>query len=106
MVINVYNWENLTMAKAKKKQIGEDALQAVKEKFASGYFKPVIEKCKGCDRIVDLGNAIYCGTYAFPDAKWKTGICNFASHAKPDISVSKIKINPLKASKRAMAGKK
>ena len=94
------------MAKAKKKQISEDALLAVKKKFASGYFKPVIEKCKGCDRIVELDNAIYCGIYAFPDAKWKTGICNFASHVKPDISVAKIKVNPLKASKRAMSGKK
>ncbi|MCK5231544.1 MAG: PxxKW family cysteine-rich protein [Desulfobulbaceae bacterium] len=94
------------MAKAKKKQISEDTLQAAKEKFASGYFKPVVEKCEGCDRTVAFGDATYCGTYAFPDTKWKAGICNFASHVKPEISTSKVKINPLKASKRAMAGRK
>ncbi len=90
------------MAKAKKVQIDEDAMQSAKEKFASGYFKPISEKCEGCDRIVALDDSKYCGTYAFPDAKWKTGICNFASHVKPEISTAKIKVNPLKASKRAM----
>ncbi|MDH3347484.1 MAG: PxxKW family cysteine-rich protein, partial [Desulfobulbaceae bacterium] len=35
-----------------------------------------------------------------PEAKWRLGMCNFATHAKPEIKVVKVKINPLKASKR------
>ncbi|MCK4536700.1 MAG: PxxKW family cysteine-rich protein, partial [Desulfuromonadales bacterium] len=30
-----------------------------------------------------------------------TGLCNFATHRKVEIKVEEIKVNPLKASKRA-----
>lgn len=76
-----------------------------KAKYTSGLFNPVIEKCEGCERIVSIDTKSYCHTYVSPDAKWKLGICNFATHVKPEIITSKIKVNPLKASKRAM-GKK
>ncbi len=72
--------------------------------YSSGLFNPVNEKCDGCDRIVDANNNKFCQTYTSPDAKWRLGICNFATHVKPELSVGTIKINPLKASKRA-AGK-
>jgi hypothetical protein len=29
------------------------------------------------------------------------GICNFATHAKPEIEVVTVRVNPLKAAKRA-----
>ncbi len=70
--------------------------------YSSGTFSPVVEKCTGCERIVDHDSKQFCKTYAAPEAKWKLGICNFATHVKPEISTSKVKINPLKASKRAM----
>ncbi|MFZ5774823.1 MAG: PxxKW family cysteine-rich protein [Thermodesulfobacteriota bacterium] len=77
------------------------------DKYASGLFKQVIDKCEGCERIVEVEAAKYCASYATPEAKWRLGLCNFATHVKPEIATSSIKINPLKASKRAAAkGKK
>ena len=76
------------------------------ELITSGFFKPIIDKCEGCDRIVEADNSKYCQSYAFPDAKWRLGICNFATHVKPELTVSKVRVNPLKASKRASSKKK
>jgi hypothetical protein len=73
---------------------------------SSGFFNPIIDKCEGCERIVEANNNKYCQTFAFPDAKWRLGICNFATHKKPEIAVSTIRVNPLKAAKRASGGKK
>jgi len=70
--------------------------------YSSGIFNPVIEKCEGCDRIIEVEAKKICKTYTSPEAKWKLGICNFATHAKPDILTATVKVNPLKASKRAM----
>lgn len=69
--------------------------------YSKGIFSPVIEKCDGCDRIVAFEANRYCRTYAEPTAKWRIGICNFATHVKPEITATKIKVNPLKAAKRA-----
>lgn len=84
------------MAKASKNKTPQNT-----ELYSSGFFNPVSEKCDGCDRIIEVDNSKYCHTYAIPEAKWKLGICNFASHVRPEIQVIKIKINPLKAAKRA-----
>ena len=53
------------------------------------------------DRIIIEADEKFCKTYANPEAKWRNGFCNFATHAKPEIVVQKIRVNPLKASKRA-----
>lgn len=73
-------------------------------KYSSGLFDQITEKCEGCERIVEADAARYCQAYTSPAAKWRLGLCNFATHVKPEISTAKVKINPLKASKRA-AGK-
>ena len=39
------------------------------ELYTSGFFKPVVEKCEGCDRIVEADNNKYCKSYAFPDSR-------------------------------------
>jgi hypothetical protein len=92
----------MAVTKAKKgSSIPEEALA----KYESGLFNPIIDKCEGCERIIEVTEAKYCRTYVMPQAKWKNGICNFATHVKPEIITTKVKINPLKASKRA-AGKK
>lgn len=70
-------------------------------KFSDGTFLPVIDKCEGCDRIVEAEGSKYCDSYVNPAAKWRLGICNFATHAKPEVNVVKIRVNPLKAAKRA-----
>ena len=45
------------------------------------------DKCEGCERIVEEDGVKYCKTYVNPEAKWRLGICNFATHAKPEIKV-------------------
>ncbi len=69
--------------------------------YGAGPFQPVIEKCEGCERIVEKDSVRYCKVYVKPEAKWRLGMCNFATHAKPEIKVVKGRINPLKAAKRA-----
>lgn len=73
--------------------------------YTNGTFSPVIDRCTGCDRIIEVEAQKFCKTYSSPAAKWKLGICNFATHVKPEVVISTLKVNPLKASKRAM-GKK
>lgn len=73
--------------------------------YSDGKFQPIIEKCDGCERIVEDGGNKFCQTYLYPEAKWKVGICNFATHQKPEIKVAKVRINPLKAAKRASKAK-
>ena len=74
--------------------------------ISSGLFSQIVEQCDGCERIVEVNAVQYCKTYASPTAKWRLGICNFATHVKPEIMTAKTRVNPLKASKRAMAKKK
>lgn len=73
--------------------------------YSDGRFKPVIEKCEGCERIVEDEGSKFCQTYLNPEAKWRLGICNFATHQKPEIKVTTVKVNPLKAAKRASKAK-
>ena len=70
----------------------------------SGFFNPIVDQCNGCERIVEANSNKYCLSYAKPEAKWRLGICNFATHKKPEIEVGTIKVNPLKAAKRAGRG--
>jgi hypothetical protein len=80
--------------------------QVVKS-YSERNFKSVIDKCSGCERIVEESGVQFCKTYMQPETKWRIGICNFATHAKPEIAVVTIRVNPLKAAKRASAkGKK
>lgn len=73
--------------------------------YSDGNFQPVIDKCEGCERIIEENESKFCQTYLYPEAKWRLGICNFATHQKPEIKVAKIRVNPLKAAKRASKAK-
>ncbi len=73
---------------------------------SAGVITPVVEKCEGCERIVEVEGGHYCYAYAKPEAKWRLGLCNFATHQKVELAAGQTKINPLKASKRAMAGRR
>jgi hypothetical protein len=67
---------------------------------------PVVEQCEGCERIHTVDGERYCSSYPQPAAKWRHGACNFATHVKADMDKEgKVKINPLKASKRAARGR-
>jgi len=70
-------------------------------KYSKNSFETVVDKCEGCGRIVEAEGVNYCKIYASPGAKWRIGICNFATHSKPEINLVKVRVNPLKASKRA-----
>lgn len=64
--------------------------------------QPVVEKCEGCERIKEIDGLRRCASYPEPAAKWSLGVCNFATHVKGSVDKQgKVKINPLKASKRA-----
>jgi hypothetical protein len=82
-------------------------MQAGEEvKYSAGSFQPIAEQCEGCERVVSEGGTTYCKTYVNPAAKWRIGICNFATHAKPEIKMVKVRINPLKAAKRASSSRR
>ena len=67
--------------------------------------KPIIDKCEGCERTTEHDGAKYCSSYALPERKWSHGVCNFATHVKAEKGTGgKVKVNPLKASKRAARG--
>jgi hypothetical protein len=69
-------------------------------------FQPVVDKCEGCERIKEDNGLRRCTSYTEPEAKWSMGVCNFATHVKASVDKQgKIKVNPLKASKRAARGK-
>lgn len=74
-------------------------------KYSEGKFQQVIDKCEGCERIVEEEGKQFCKSYLQPESKWRLGICNFATHAKPEIKITNVRINPLKAAKRASKGK-
>ena len=72
---------------------------------ASETCHEVVAECEGCERVHDWPGGKYCMTFASPASKWATGICNFATHKKVERAQTSKKINPLKASKKAAAGK-
>ncbi len=75
--------------------------------YNGGSCQPIVEKCEGCQRIVQVEAGRYCSVYPNPSMKWRTGICNMATHVKIEISKQQQeKINPLKASKRAAKSRK
>lgn len=68
--------------------------------------QPVVEKCEGCERMKEFEGSKYCTSYPDPAAKWSMGVCNFATHVKATVDASgNVKVNPLKASKRAARGR-
>lgn len=72
--------------------------------YNGAVFQPVIDKCEGCTRVREFEGAKYCSSYPMPTAKWSMGNCNFSTHMKSS-ETSKVKVNPLKASKRAAKGR-
>ncbi|AGW14480.1 PxxKW family cysteine-rich protein [Megalodesulfovibrio gigas] len=75
--------------------------------FLNGVLmEPIIDKCEGCERSKAVEGVSICISYPLPASKWRLGACNFATHVKATVDKSgKVKINPLKASKRAARGR-
>ncbi|OPX19498.1 MAG: hypothetical protein BZ151_08985 [Desulfobacca sp. 4484_104] len=74
--------------------------------FNGGKCHPIIDKCEGCDRILDLETGRYCMISPDPAMKWRHGNCNMATHTKSgNNGGQRAKLNPLKASKRGASSK-
>ena len=73
--------------------------------YNGGRCYPIVEPCKGCDRVVTFETGSFCKTYCEPAVKWAKGPCNMATHVKKEVKEDTFKLNPLKASKRNMAQK-
>jgi hypothetical protein len=71
-----------------------------------GNCEPIVEKCVGCERTKEFEGQKFCASYPEPSRKWAHGVCNFATHVRATVDKEgKIKVNPLKASKRAARGR-
>jgi hypothetical protein len=95
------------MAKKHRKTIIDDAVMTDEGLTYNGVaLQQVVEKCEGCDRVVAHESGNYCTTYAQPELKWHSGVCNFATHVRAEKDkAGKGQVNPLKASKRAAKGR-
>lgn len=96
------------MAKVKKTQGRIDGAVMTEEglKYKGFILEPIVEKCEDCERAVAHENGKYCPSYAKPAVKWNQGVCNFATHVRAEVTKEgKVKVNPLKASKRAARGR-
>ena len=68
--------------------------------YEGGACKPIDEKCEGCNRVGEFESGKYCTSAPDPEAKWLLGNCNLATHITMEVTETKQKVNPLKASKR------
>ncbi|MDQ7031130.1 MAG: PxxKW family cysteine-rich protein [Desulfonauticus sp.] len=74
--------------------------------YKDGRCYPVVEQCEGCERIKEFSGEKYCLSFPEPAVKWVHKACNFATHVKAVVdNEGKVKVNPLKASKRAARGR-
>jgi hypothetical protein len=73
--------------------------------FDGNQCQPIVEQCEGCERIVDSTIGKVCTVAPSPQQKWAKELCNFATHRRVEVVTSDAKTNPLKASKKAAAGK-
>ncbi|MEE4356717.1 MAG: PxxKW family cysteine-rich protein [Desulfococcaceae bacterium] len=69
--------------------------------YTGGRCREAVEACKGCSLLIEYESGMYCSAAPDPALKWKSGICNMATHVKAETVAPQAKINPLKASKRA-----
>jgi hypothetical protein len=74
--------------------------------YNGGRCHPIVDQCRGCDRVVEYPAGLYCKSYSEPRLKWSNGPCSLATHAKKVQERTETKkINPLKASKRNSANR-
>ncbi len=95
------------MAKKKVTTVFDSAVMTDEGLTVNGFLlEQVDEKCEGCDRVVTHEAGKFCTSYAQPSSKWSNGVCNFATHVRAELDKGgKVKVNPLKASKRAARGR-
>ncbi len=82
---------------------GQDCLFMAKKgcSYNGGVCLEIVEKCDGCARTIEYGSGRYCTSTPSPSLKWRAGNCNLATHVSSAKVEKKVKVNPLKASKRS-----
>ncbi len=65
----------------------------------------IVSQCEGCGHVTAIGDDKFCDAYPNPAAKWMAGSCNLGTHVQRKLGGETKKVNPLKASKKAMKGK-
>ncbi len=68
--------------------------------YNGGSCHEAVEACEGCGRSQEFSSGWYCTSFPEPAKKWKNGNCNMATHVTTQVATTKVKLNPLKASKR------
>ncbi|MBF0529795.1 MAG: PxxKW family cysteine-rich protein [Deltaproteobacteria bacterium] len=70
--------------------------------FLGGACKPIVDKCQGCDRVKQYADAVFCKSFPDPGVKWRTGICNMATHVKVESKSadSKVRVGQQKQVKK------
>lgn len=53
--------------------------------------EPVNYCCEGCDRVC-VEDPSVCTAYAFPDSRWKHGICALATHVHAVVETPQVKV--------------
>ena len=69
--------------------------------FNGGSCHSITEQCNGCQKVKEFPAGKYCLIFPEPSTKWRTGKCSMATHIAKAAVQEQVKVNPLKASKRA-----
>ena len=93
------------MGTTPEKDIARILAAANEKTFSGSPAYAAVENCTGCANIIEHDGKSFCKTYKDTAAKWMFGQCNLATHVSRKAEEAR-KINPLKASKKAMKGGK
>jgi len=92
------------MATVPEVDIAKIIAAANEKTFSGSPAYVIVEKCVGCHNVIENDGKSYCKSYKDPASKWAFGQCNLGTHIVRKAEEAK-KVNPLKASKKAMSGK-
>ena len=87
------------------KELDPAALAKLPLSFSGSAAHLTVEKCVGCAHVQTIGEGQFCKAFSDPATKWMFGSCNLGTHIVRKLGGETKKVNPLKASKKAMKGK-
>jgi hypothetical protein len=89
-------------------KLGRDCTFMTKKgcSFNGGKCYPIVDRCRGCERVSVFPAGEYCIACPDPATKWANRDCNLATHVVREKAAEVAKsVDPLKASKRKAAGR-
>jgi hypothetical protein len=87
------------------KELDPIALAKLPPSFTGNPAHQIVDACIGCAHVQAIGEGKFCKAFVDPAAKWMFGSCNLGTHVQRKLGGEVKKVNPLKASKKAMKGK-